>query len=450
MVQSRVRKVLIAIEAPPDRRKFFNFLVPLGPLGVVSFLESRGIRTDFVDCQVEDAFPDVSEYDAVGFSVTNVNIGPTLERARRIKEERPDTRIFVGGPGAQLDPRYFCQESVIDAVVTREAESVISAYLLATDPGKVPGLWLKDAEGRCFHTGEQPWKWALDNLPFPALDRVDISRYDSPIRKARPLSSIVTSRGCPWKCTFCHHSEGVNWRPRSVQNVVDEIQWQVEKLGVREIAVFDYNFTTDQRRASRICREIRERHIDVHLQLAQGSRVDCMSRSLLEDMKAAGFWIIGVAPETGDPETMRRIGKNFEFRAVRDVVKWCKELDLCTWALFMLGFPWESEGHVNNTIRFAQELDADITQFTRLLYLPGTPLYEEYAAGSTKYRDTSFFDGSRQDDAVPVPGDFLQRSIIRAYRATNMRPRKILRLLRLLPLSSLYRATRFALATSNI
>src|SRR3989344_3017607 len=92
---------------------------------------------------------------------------------------------------------------------------------------------------------------------------------------------------------------------------------------------------------------------------------------------------------------MRRTGKNFSLEKVREVVRWCKELGLSTWALFMLGFPWEGEREVENTIRFARELDADITQFSRLLYFPETPLYDEFAPGSTEHRDLSLFDGKR-------------------------------------------------------
>ena len=185
MSDSKIRKVLLAIESPPDRGKYFHNLVPLGPLGLVSFLESKGIRADLVDLNVTKEFPDPSDYDAIGFSVTNANITPTLHRAKLLRGDFPELRIFAGGPGVQTDPQYLCGQPQLDAVIIGEAEPVIYKYLRASDPGRVPGLFLRDQNGRIHHTGNQEAVLSLDSLPFPALDRVDFSLYDSPIRKER-------------------------------------------------------------------------------------------------------------------------------------------------------------------------------------------------------------------------------------------------------------------------
>lgn len=452
MSSSKVRKVLLAIESPPDLNKYLHNLVPLGPLGLVSFLESKGIRADLVDLNVTKEFPDTSEYDAVGFSVTNANINPTLRRAELLQEGFPELRIFAGGPGVKVDSQYLCRQPQLDVVIVGEAEPVIYKYLRASDPGRVPGLMVRSKEGKILYTGQQGWVQSLDSLPFPALDRVDFSLYDSPLRKARPFSSIVTSRGCPERCTFCFHPHGYQWRARSAHHVVSEIEWQVEKLGVREIAIYDDTFLHDKARASSICREVKQRGIDVLLQLPQGIRANRVSREILREMKEAGIWLVAVAPESGNPATLQRTKKGFSLRDVRIVVEWCKQLGISTRALFMLGFPWEGEAEVNNTIRFAQELDADITQFTRLTLLPGTSLYEEFAPGSCEYRDQGNFYGGRErhGESKSLDDRFLQRSISRAYRSTTLRPRNILRLMRILPLSGFVHTTRFAIATRNL
>src|SRR3989344_103538 len=449
-MKREVRRVLLVIEKPEDPAHGFHNLVPLGPLGIVSFLESRGIQTDFVDLNVTSNFPDPSPYDAVGFSVTNVNVGPTRERMASLRGDIPDARIFVGGPESLARPKELFECLQPDAVIVGEAEPTIYQYLRGTDSGRVGGVVFRDSKGRIQSLDSNEWVEALDKLPFPALDRVDFSHYDSPLRRRRPLSLMVTSRGCPARCSFCYHSHGRTWRARSARNVVDEIQWQTEKLGVREIALYDDTFTIDQRRVSNICHEIQRRDLDLLLQAR--TRPDMVTLELLREMREAGLWLMGFGFESGNQATVNRLGKALSLQRGRKAVEWCRELGITTRAFFILGFPWEGPEEVENTIRFARELDADITQFTRLLLFPGTALYEEYASGSSEYLGQGFFSGNRERKGVLKDLDerFLQKSIKRAYHNTTMRPTNILRLMRRLPLSTFVHTTRFALATKNI
>ena len=100
--------------------------------------------------------------------------------------------------------------------------------------------------------------------------------------QARPISQIMTSRGCPYNCIYCFHSLGRKWRPRSARNIVDEIEWQVNKLGVREISISDDNFTLDKKRAEDVCEMIIRRGIKVKIQLMNGIRADRVDKSLLK------------------------------------------------------------------------------------------------------------------------------------------------------------------------
>ncbi len=446
MGNTRVKRVLIAIEAPTQRNKYFQNNVPLGPLQIVSFLESRGIHTDFVDLNVTTQFPDASLYHAVGFGVNNSNITPTIKRAAMLHRSFPELKIFAGGPETLCDPRFLIMHKQFDAVILGDAEVTTYNYLQSSHPSRVPGLMLKKGNGTIYRTKGSPSKLPLNKLPFPALHKVNILDYSTPFSQKSPFSSIVTSRGCPWTCSFCFHSQGWVWRPRSASHVVSEIEWQVNKLGVREIGIQDDMFTLDQRRVARICRGIKEKGIDVKLQLPIGVRVDCVSRWLLGEMKRAGFWFVTVNPESGNPATLERIGKGFSLDRVKKVVKWCKELDFMTSACFIIGFPWEGEEEVQNTLRFARELDTDLPLFLRLTLFPGTPLYKEFAEGNKEYKDLGLLYGEREfaTHSPALGPNRLSVLMRKAYQKTYLSPLKLARLARLLPTRSLLRIARYA------
>ena len=200
----------------------------------------------------------------------------------------------------------------------------------------------------------------------------------------------------------------------------------------------------------RICRELRRRGVQVLLQAR--TRPDCVSRELLGEMKGAGLWLMGFGYESGNQGTVDRLRKALSLDKGRKAVSWCRELGITSRAFFILGFPWEGPAEVDTTIRFAQELDADITQFTRLILFPGTPLYDEYGSQDTPHWGQDFFSGDRERAGVlaHLDEDFLRKAVSRAYRATTMHPRNLIRLVTRLPPSTFIHTTRFALATGNI
>jgi len=293
----------------------------------------------------------------------------------------------------------------------------------------------------------------LDELPFPALDKVPIEKYNVPIKQSKPISNIITSRGCPMECTFCFHTS--IWRPRSAENVVDEIEWQVKKLGVKEIAVNDDNFTLDQKRAEKICDIIIERRIKVKLQSMNGIRADRVDEKLLRKMRKAGFWMVAVAPESGSEDTLEQVKKNLDLEQVVQVVKWCKELRLATYSFFMIGFPWENREDILKTIGFSRKLDTDFVQFSRVFPIEGTEFYGKIKKNNILPEqpviDDGFFFGSTKHDALTkISNEEVSNLIKKAYRNSYLRPKKMLRILRLLQIQDIYKLARYALITDSM
>lgn len=447
--------ILLIAQSPRNPRLFINVLPPLGILGIAASLIDKGIRVTVRDCHIGGLTDDdMRGSHIVGLSINISNVEKSLETAKAIKLKWPDKKIIAGGPFCISLPSRILREPWIDAVATGEGEEVM--YELASGkPGdEVRGLYIKDRAGEILCTGPRELIKDLDSLPFSALDKVDITRYYSPVKRALPISSLITSRGCPYGCIYCFKTMGNRWRARSVQNVVNEIEWQVCNLGVKEICIYDDNFTMDIQRTEEICDEILRRRIKVHLQLTNGIRVDRVTRDTVKKLKAAGVWIVGVAPESGNAETLQRIKKGFDLEKVKQVVRWCKEEGLSTYSFFMLGFPWEQRVHIEDTIHFASGLDTELTQFSRVTAFPGTVLYDmlprEGAIRESPLRDGGLFYGGIAHTVKGVSDVDLRHLIKRAYRRTYMRPKKLLRLLRMLSLRDLWNLFCYSLKTKSV
>jgi radical SAM superfamily enzyme YgiQ (UPF0313 family) len=420
-------------------------------LGIASYLEEQGIGADVVDYNVEKPQVDFGAYDLVGLSVHCGNVVRTLQRAQEIKEAVPDLPLVVGGPQATANPGLFASKPYFDAVVGGEGEKTTLEYLQASDKSKIKGLWLATGK-EPFFTGERPWIADLDALPFPALEKVDLAKYDVLLKLKRPISNIMTSRGCPYNCVFCFCSLGKRWRARSAENVVREIKWQAEKFGVRELCIFDDNFTFDIERAGRIAELIVEQGIEVKLQFTNGVRVDRLTREVLAKLKRAGLWLIGIAPESGNAPSLVRMKKGFTLEQVERVTRWSKELGLFTHSYFMVGFPWEKVADIESTIRYALKLDTDVTQFTRVIPFPGTELFQmlNLKPENEGEVDKGLYYGGLYYEASGISDREIRRLIKKAYRRFFLRPKRIWKLMRTLAPRDFLALIRYGIATGSV
>lgn len=440
----RSTDVLLVFCAPVKREMYINTLPPLGILGIASYLESRGIRTDVVDCQIDDfARIDPGAYSVIGFSINIANVESSLALMENIRREHPGTKIVAGGPHCASAPEFFIEKEFIDAVCLQEGEEALWEYVQCQSD--ISGMYVKsnDVDGYEF-TGPREFKEDLDSLPFPALDKVDIRKYSYFPKRHTPISSIVTSRGCPYRCIFCCHSMGQKWRKRSADNVVTEIEWQVKSLGVREIAVYDDNFSLDRKRVIELCDLLVSRGVQVTLQFTNGLRVENLDEEVLTALRRAGTWFVGVAPETGSRRIMALIGKKADLGKIRYAVQLCRKLNIRTFAVFMIGFPGETTEEIEQTIAFARELDTDMVQFARVLAYKGTKLFEMVGPDRPDIgKEMGYFYETEENRAV-------SRHIRRAYRSFYLRPGKIVGLLRVHSLRDLFSLAWYSLVTRSL
>ena len=444
-----MKKVLIIFQTPKKRKLYASILPPMGILYIASYLESKGIHTDVIDCHVQKLRTDFSKYSTILFSVNISNIENTIDTIKIVKAQGPNSKIVVGGPMTINRGKYYLNFPEVDAVVIGEGEVTTYEYLTSRDTKKVKGLLLRDDNGKIVFSGERSLIFNLNELPFPALDKVPLNKYYIAIKKASPISSIITSRGCPGKCIFCFHNP--IWRHRSAQNVVDEIEWQVNKLGVKEITINDDNFTQNRQRVFDICEGIINRNIKVRWQCKSGIRVDRINKELLAKMKESGLWLIGIAPETGSMESLIKIRKGFTLDDVEKVVKWAKELGIVTMSNFTVGYPWETKKHLEDTLKFSIKLDTDFVKIGRIIPIEGTPLYDIMGVKPKKeFKDGGIFYGSTKHPSLMLSQKEMHNFIKNVYKANYLNPKKILKIMRILSMKDILYLVGYSLVSKSI
>jgi len=315
----------------------------------------------------------------------------------------------------------------LDVVIRGESELPVRDLGRGMPPEEIRGVTYRNGD-RVFRTANRPLPEDLDRFPYPARHLLDNARYLSP-ESRKPLTVIQTSRGCEARCIFCPAwtFSGRHVRMRSPENILGEIRECLDRYGIDEFYFNADTFTYDKDWTIRLCKAI----LDAGLKIRWGcnSRVDTIDSERLEWMKKAGCWVVGFGIETGSEESLQLMGKHTTLEQARRAVRMCKEADMRVHTFFVIGFPWETREHVNQTIAFACELDPDFFDFNLATPLPGTPLWnmvqrENLWAGSEgSYAKASVRTKSLSADELT---QLRRRALWRLY----LRPRYIWRTLR--------------------
>lgn len=261
---------------------------------------------------------------------------------------------------------------------------------LLEQPDSTPQLRQLDGlGGPGFYNPPQDKIADLDAVPFPAWDLFPLENYwrlghaHGPLETGRYLP-LLTSRGCPYPCNFCvvPETNNMRWRPRSAENVVDEMESYTRKFGVREFHIEDLNPTISDRRMREICREIMRRNLDVIWKIAAGTKVESIRDEGTVDLMAqAGCRYISISPETGSERVLRLINKPFDLRHAVRLVKRMNEVGIYSQACFVLGYPGETPEDLQLTWNLVHELTrvgVDEVALFIITPVPGSAIHEQY------------------------------------------------------------------------
>jgi len=342
-----------------------------------------------------------SEPDIVGISVPfSFQSGEAHQMAKIVKSINPQILVIAGGSHATIQPEELLANNYIDYVVRGEGEYVMLDIVNNLNKGlsinKLPGLSYKNNIGKIIHNPRPLPIIELDKLPFPSRSLLPMDKYFQAAKTGRVIegmlsfgdrrTSLITSRGCPFSCTFCsvHLTMTRVWRGRSPENVMAEIKECVEKYGIKYFDILDDNFTLDPARAKNICRLIIKSKLKIKWSTPNGIRADKVDEELILLMKKAGCIQVKVAPESGSPEVLKNIiKKQLDLDKVKSVVSLCKKHHLSIEAFFVVGFPQETIIDIKKTISFARELrhlGCDYCYFFIATPYFGTEMYADAVA----------------------------------------------------------------------
>ncbi len=411
--------------------------IPLGVFYLASWLRQQGHEIAVVDGEAENLTAEeiagrVAGFapDLIGISSTTVAFHRALELAAILRQGHPRVPLVLGGPHVSSNAEHAMGFTEFDYGVLGEGEitlaELVERIANGTPVHDLPGLAFRENNEVRINPPRDPIV-DLDELPFPAFDLIpDIGRYAPPPcnYKRLPVVNVITARGCPHQCTFCDRNVfGRRLRQRSAENVAAEIEYLVKHFGVREIAFVDDTFTIGKERIRKIFTLLQEKGI--RLWWTCMGHINTVDRELLEFMRDQGCWHISFGIESGNAGILQRIKKTISLDQVRQVIGWCAELGIRTKGFFIVGHPGETEGTIEETIRYALELPLDDIVATINTPIPGSPQYAEaHEHGSLDKTDWSKFNYWRP---VFVPTG-LTREVLLArhqefYRRFYLRPR---------------------------
>jgi radical SAM superfamily enzyme YgiQ (UPF0313 family) len=414
-------------------------------------LHDGAVETESVAEVLDRARAENRAYDVVGISAPTVLIERAWETARDAHARGPIT--ILGGPHLTLEPDESMQRPEVDLVVRGEGEDALIEILRVLEAvsgqrsavsdarlRNIPGLSWRDATGRVMHNLDRPLRSDLDNIPLPAYQLFKIERYTN----LNPLTdgldpharayTIVTSRGCPYKCTYCSKPiTGDTWRGRSVENVVKEWRLLVKDFRATEIGITDDIWNLDLRRAKELCRAIIDEGLNtVPWVTIHGMKVNHADLELFQLMKQAGCKRVGFGVESGDEHILKRVvRKSQTLDQVRAAFKNAKAAGLQTMGFFIYGMPGETEATMEKTTRLALELDPDLANFMIAAPFPGTELWKliekEGILFSHTWDDYAIHSDKAHFQVGDLTAELVERKWHEAYRRFYFRPSRLAR-----------------------
>ena len=380
----------------------------------------RGLSLEQIADRVKNISPQMVGI-TIPFSTQSKTV---LEVSRAIKKANKEIITVIGGPHVTIKPKECLSHPSIDFVIIGEGEYSISELVNALETkgniDLVKGIGYKRSNKLIF-TKPRGLIENLDELPFPARHLFPMEKYFEIAKKKQTArgktknwANMITSRGCPFNCVFCsvNLSMGKKWRPRSPENVIEEIEHLVKKWGVRQIDFEDDNMTLDKKRIMKICDMIIERKIDIEWHTPNGLRADTLDEELLRKMKDAGCKMICVAPESGNQRVVNDIiGKRLDLKKVIEVVGLCKKVGIEVGVFFVIGFVGETKSDMKDTLDFYKKvLSLGATPYSFAIALPyyGTRLYDQAKdKGYLLYSDTNKLEeGFLNHEALIETPDF--------------------------------------------
>ena len=421
-----------------QKRLMFASSPPLGLLYLGAMLEQDGHKVDILDYYIENVSREqlknaMISSDAVGISIYTYALKPAQDISKMVKELDPDIPLLIGGPHCIFHQKQSLTDFPdADISVVGEGEPVIldlAKYIQGKKKlADIHGVYYRDngsiKTGKSIQVIDN-----LDEVPFPARHLVEKYEYgDLPFGyHMKKMTTMITSRGCPFNCRFCSRYDsiisGFRFRQRSAENILQEFEEISEKY--RSISIVDDNFLVDNKRAHKIFDGIIKMGMDIEIGI-HGARVDTAERELYKKMKKAGVKYLYFGLESGNQDVLEFYNKQTTLPQIKNAINLSRKMNFVTTGNFILGAPIETKEHFERTIKFACSLPLDIAGFGPLLYIRGSELWDEAVKSKIISEDTSVVLAGSEKGLGKLTQKEIEEYISIGFKQFYLRPKYLL------------------------
>jgi anaerobic magnesium-protoporphyrin IX monomethyl ester cyclase len=415
---------------------------PLGILYCAGVLREAGIEVSLLDQPAKHFSLDQTvnwvkkeDPDIIGFSVLLSTAKEAPKIAERVKTENPNITVVFGSHHATFNAeRILKKYPFVDIVVRGEGEhtSLEIARCLEKQRNldKVEGITFRK-NGRIVSNPDRPLNKDIDALPFPDRNLAGV-QYVSTIFGAkintRKFTTMLSSRGCPFNCSFCGIRKFTRraWRPRSVENVMAELEY-LQSEGYEQFLFADDNFTLNAKRVSKLCQSIKKEGMDI--EWFCDSRVDHISYDMFRNMVNAGCRCLFFGIESANQRILDYYRKGITPEQSEKAVRKARKagIDIIVGS-FIVGAPDETQREIINTLQFANKLDIDVPDVNILGAQTGTDIWNDLVAKGLLNENEQWEDEIciPRDVPTPVPYEEVRSLIFEYFRAFYLNPRQLL------------------------
>ena len=383
-------------------------LPPIGLATIAAVLRDAGHTAKIFDAACYNQVPNRTwvkkildfKPDFVGFSTVTSSFLDAYDVCHGVKEV--DNTILTTFGGVHVSwgrEKILTQFPAIDFVIAGEGEYAFLDLVNNKTPQKIAGLYYRD--GTSIKQGPLQEKNNLcnmDDLPFPAYELADgfPKQYAMPLfgYTRHPGTSVISSRGCVYQCSFCDRSVFKNsFRFNSPEYTFELVKWLKTDFGVKHVMFYDDLFTLNQDRVAKLCRLLRENKLAVPFNCIV--RAGHITKELIQELKSSGCWMVNVGIESGDQQILDSYKEGITLESIRQDIEALHNAGIWVKGLFMMGFPGETESSIQKTIEFACSLplkDANVTAFTPF---PGAPVagnIQEFGSFDSDWKNWSNMD----------------------------------------------------------
>lgn len=341
--------------------------------------------------------------DLLSFRAETYHFHDALEWISYLKEQLK-VPVMAGGPNLSLYPEETLSHKEIDYGVAGDTLESLPKLIAALENGynieDIQGI-LHKKDGRIIANPPQQSYVNFDSYPFPARSLLPNDRYYSFISQRKNFTVMLTSMGCPFRCTFCAIPPNNTYRERSPENVADEIEQCYKQFNVREIDFFDAVLFLNKPRMMEIFRLMRRRNLKVEWSCR--SRVDVVDEEILQEAAKAGCRQIYYGIESADISILKAINKKTDIDQIKQAIRWSKRYGIRAMGFFMVGNPGETVKTVQQSLKFAKDLGLGFVQVCRTIAKPGTDFDKLMIkeAGRDFWRE--YVKGKRIEQRLPAP-----------------------------------------------